>query len=106
MLKIELIKNGKTVFEKFGIRENEKLKFENISYDPSLYILTREDDNFKYTLDFSNEEAIVLLKEKNFELKLNLKVINLDVFDSVHEIVYNIESDDEIQNKIVVNIVE
>ncbi len=106
MLKIELIKNGDIVFTKEGFKEKEILWFENISYDPEKYILIREDDNFKYTLDFLKEEAIVLLKEKNFELRLDLKVMSLDVSDIAHTIVYNIESDDDIQNKIIVNIVE
>lgn len=104
MYKLKLYKNNELVFEKIGTKKDDFYVFENIDYNPEELILIREDNNFKYLLDFKNGEAIVTLKEKNLEIKLNIKVINVNNNEMVHEITYNIESDELSENKIIVEI--
>lgn len=104
MYKLKLYKNNELVFEKNGTKKDDFYVFENIDYNPEELILIREDNNFKYLLDFKNGEAIVTLKEKNLEIKLNIKVINVNNNEMVHEITYNIESDELSENKIIVEI--
>lgn len=104
MYKLKLYKNNELVFEKTGTKKEDFYVFENIDYNPEELILIREDNNFKYLLDFKNGEAIVTLKEKNLEIKLNIKVINVNNNEMVHEITYNIESDELSENKIIVEI--
>ncbi len=104
MYKLKLYKNNELVFEKTGTKKDDFYVFENIDYNPEELILIREDNNFKYLLDFKNGEAIVTLKEKNLEIKLNIKVINVNNNEMVHEITYNIESDELSENKIIVEI--
>ena len=104
MYKLKLYKNNELVFEKTETKKDDFYVFENIDYNPEELILIREDNNFKYLLDFKNGEAIVTLKEKNLEIKLNIKVINVNNNEMVHEITYNIESDELSENKIIVEI--
>lgn len=104
MYKLKLYKNNELVFEKTGTKKDDFYVFENIDYNPEELILIREDNNFKYLLDFKNGEAIVTLKEKNLEIKLNIKVINVNNNEMFHEITYNIESDELSENKIIVEI--
>ena len=104
MYKLKLYKNNELVFEKKGTKKEDIYVFENINYNPEELILIREDNNFKYLLDFKNGEAIVTLKEKNLEIKLNIKVVNVNNNEMLHEIIYNIESDELSENKIIVEL--
>lgn len=106
MYKLKLYKNNELVFEKTGTKKDDFYVFENINYNPEELILIREDNNFKYLLDFKNGEAIVTLKEKNLEVKLNIKVVNVNNNEMLHEIIYNIESDELSENKIIVELSE
>lgn len=106
MYKLKLYKNNELVFEKNGTKKDDIYVFENINYNPEELILIREDNNFKYLLDFKNGEAIVTLKEKKLEIKLDIKVVNVNNNDMLHEIIYNIESDELSENKIIVELSE
>ena len=66
MSKLVLYKNKDKVFEKEGTINNNLFNVENITFNLENNVLTREDDNFKYELDFINENALVLIKEKNY----------------------------------------
>ena len=106
MYKLKLYKNNELVFEKNGTKKDDIYAFENINYNPEELILIREDNNFKYLLDFKNGEAIITLKEKNLEIKLDIKVVNVNNNEMLHEIIYNIESDELSENKIIVELSE
>ena len=106
MYKLKLYKNNELVFEKKGTKKDDFYVFENINYNPEELILIREDNNFKYLLDFKKGEAIVTLKEKNLEIKLDIKVVNVNNNEMLHEIIYNIESDELSENKIIVELSE
>ena len=105
MNKVFLYKNGELVLEKTGTKENNNLLFENIVFDLNLMVLTREDDNFKYVLDFKNESALVLIKENNYSLNIKINVLSLIEGVGYIEIKYNIESEVLIENKIIINYV-
>ena len=102
MAKIELFKNEELVLTKTGLLENEYYIFDNIKYDFQNNILVREDDNFKYCLDFKENSAEIIIKENNYNLDLKINVINILIDDNFHEITYNIESEDVIKNKIII----
>lgn len=102
MVKINLFKNEKLVLSKAGKLEDRDCIFENIVYNLDNYILTREDDSFKYQLDFNNEQAFVTIKDKDYVLDLKIKVISKVISDEVHKISYEIESENKISNVIEV----
>lgn len=100
MNKIILYKNNNIVFEKNAIIENNILKVDNIIFDIEKCILTREDDNFKYELDFKNNNALVLMKSNNYSLNLLLDTKEIMTTKEKITIKYYIESDDKISNQI------
>lgn len=100
MNKIILYKNNNIVFEKNAIIENNILKVDNIIFDIEKCILTREDDNFKYELDFKNNNALVLMKSNNYSLNLLLDTKEIMTTKDKITIKYYIESDDKISNQI------
>ena len=85
MAKIKLYKNDNLVLEHDGdIQDNNLLVFENIVYDPEKFILIRENDDFKFELDFKCSLAIITLKK--------------EIGNDSHKIYYNIESEEVISN--------
>ena len=100
MAVLNLYKNGQLVLIKEGRVQDKKCIFENIIYDKDNNILIREDDNIKYELNFESESATIILKEQDYVLNLNLKVLDKDLNNSYHKINYNIESEDVISNSL------
>ncbi len=98
MFKIMLYKNKSLVFEKEGVPDGDCIKFDDIFYNLKNYSLIRENSDYKYTLDFNNEEATVELKEKNFILPLGINVKKKDITSKKHVIIYSIDSDNESEN--------
>lgn len=102
MVSIKLFKNGDSVLEKEGKRDEQVLTFDNITYNINDQILIREDDNFRFYLDFNKSISEVTIKENNYKLNLKIKVINKSISNNIHEIYYNIESENVIENKIII----
>jgi hypothetical protein len=102
MISIKLFKNGDSVLEKEGKRDEQVLTFDNITYNINDQILIREDDNFRFYLDFNKSISEVTIKENNYKLNLKIKVINKSISNNIHEIYYNIESENVIENKIII----
>lgn len=100
MVKIKLFKDDELVLEKDGIIENNSYIFDNITYIPAKNILIREDDNFKYLLDFKNNNATVTIKQNNFSLNLIINTNDIKISNNCHKIYYTIESDDLINNRV------
>ncbi len=98
MIKIKLFKNGNLILEKEGVKNNKNLVFEDIYYDPENHSLVRENKDYKYLLDFINEEAIVELKEKNVTIPIGMSVIKKDIDNNKHIINYKIDSDEDSEN--------
>ena len=98
MANIKLYKNDDLVFEKRGVLLEDKYVFENIFYDYGNNILVRENDDFKYLLDFKNKIASVELKAHNYSLDLKINTISMDLNDTKHIITYSIESEDNAVN--------
>ena len=95
---LNLYKNDVKVLSKEGINDNNKYVFENIIYDRENIILIREDNNFKYELNFKEENATIVLKMQDYVLNMELKVLNKELNDNCHKITYNIESEEVISN--------
>lgn len=102
MAKIELYKNCKKVLEKDGNQKENLYYFDNIIYNPTTKTLIREDNNFKYFIDFDNSFSEVTIKENNYSLNIKIVIVNLIINKNIHEISYNIESEATIENKIVI----
>lgn len=102
MVSIKLFKNGTSVLEKAGKRDEQVLTFDNITYNLNDQILIREDDNFRFYLDFNKNISEITIKENNYKLNLKIKVINKSISNNIHEIYYNIESENVIENKIII----
>ena len=102
MIKIFLYKNNELVLEKEGLLQDNNYIFDNIIYSFIDLTLIREDDNFKYVIDFANENATVTIKENNYSLNIKVKVVDIIKEESYHEIKYNIESEELIENKLVI----
>lgn len=100
MIKIKLFKNDELVLEKEGILEDNIFLFDNISYNKDNLVLVREDDNFKFSLDFKQNKAEVLIKENDYQLDLKLETKDKNISDDCHKIYYNIESEEVINNKL------
>lgn len=98
MANIKLYKNDKLVLEHDGVLNNDLLVFENIVYDPEKYILIRENDDFKFELDFKCSLAIITLKKEGHSLDLNLSNVKREIESNNHKIYYNIESEEVISN--------
>lgn len=101
MAKLKLLKNNNIVFEKEGILKNNLFTTENIQIDTINHILTREDKNYKYTLNFKNNNAEIILKEHNYILNINLTTTSILKTDTYLEIIYTIESEEKVNNTIL-----
>lgn len=104
MNKIKLYKNNNLVFEKEGTKTNNIFEFENIRFDNLNNILIREDENFKYELDFKNNNAVVIIKSQNYTLNLLLTTKEIIKKENKVIIIYNIESDENSENKIEIEL--
>ena len=69
-----------------------------IVYDPEKFILIRENDDFKFELDFKCSLAIITLKKEGHSLDLNLSNVKKEIGNDSHKIYYNIESEEVISN--------
>lgn len=102
MAKLTLYKNNSIVLTKDGTFSENIFVFDNIIFDKNQKTLVREDGNFKYLLDFKNEIAEVTLKEQDYVLDLNLNVLDKSFDADFIEITYTIESENIIENKLVI----
>jgi hypothetical protein len=102
MAEIKLYKNGELVFTKTGKEDKGIFIFDNIMYDSMNCLLIKEDNSFKYTLDFKNSTSEITLKENDYKLNLKLRVTNMKLDKSTHNIYYNIESEKLIKNNIII----
>lgn len=98
MSKIKLYKNNSLVFEKDGNINDNIFEVENIKVDLLNHILYRENDSFKYTLDYKQNNANIELKEQNYTLNLLLETKSILKNDEYLKIIYSIESEDKIDN--------
>ncbi len=101
MTKLKLLKNEQIVFEKEGTINNNIFITENIQIDIINHILTREDNNYKYTLDFKKNNAEIILKEQNYILNINLSTNHILKTENYLEIKYTIESEEKVNNTIL-----
>ena len=102
MAKLTLYKNNSVVLTKDGTFSENIFRFDNIIFDKEQKFLVREDDNFKYLLDFKGESAEITIKEQDYVLDLDLKVLDSNFDDDFIEITYTIESENVIENKLVI----
>lgn len=101
-IKFLLEKNKDTIIYKeiLGIYQNNKLMF-NLNNDK--YTITKENfiketkDN-KVVFDFLNHEAMILLKENNMKLYVNIEIKKFVFENSYIEIIYRIETEDDTYN--------
>lgn len=98
MSKIKLFKNNSLVFEKEGNINDNFFEVDNIKVDLINHILYRENDSFKYTLDYKQNNANIELKEQNYTLNLLLETKSILKNDEYLKIIYSIESEDRIDN--------
>lgn len=100
MSKIKLYKNASLVFEKEGNIKDNIFEVENIKFDLINHILYRENDSYKYTLDYKQNNANIELKEHNYSLNMLLDTKSILKTEDYLKIVYSIESEDKIDNTI------
>ena len=101
-MKIELYKNGNLVLSQEGKLIDKDAVFGNIVYNIENHTLTREDGSYRYYLNFDNNEAVIKLKEYDQELDLTIKTTSIKCDNKTHEIAYNIESEQTIENNLKV----
>ena len=102
MMILNLYKNGKLSLTLNGSINDNKGIFDNIIYDIEKMILIREDNTYKYVIDFKQKSAILELKEYKQTLPLVVKNIKIEVNNNKHKIAYNIESEEDILNELEV----
>ncbi len=61
----------------------------------------RENDEYKFFLDFLNKSCILTLKKENYSLDINVDKCNFEVFDNKIIIDYYIETD-ECNNNLII----
>lgn len=98
MSKIKLYKNTSLVFEKEGNIKDNIFEVENIKVDLINHILYRENESYKYTLDYKQNNANIELKEHNYTLNMLLDTKSILKTDEYLKIIYSIESEDKIDN--------
>ena len=98
MSKIKLYKNTSLVFEKEGNIKDNIFEVENIKVDLINHILYRENESYKYTLDYKQNNANIQLKEHNYTLNMLLDTKSILKTDEYLKIIYSIESEDKIDN--------
>lgn len=101
MIKMELYKDGDLVLSTDGKIDDRLLVFGNIIYDLDKDVLIREDASFRYLLDFKNSTSEIIIKEQDYHLNLKIDVISVNNENKRREIYYNIESETQINNRIV-----
>ena len=94
MIKIELYKNGDLVLSSDGKIDDRLLVFDKD-------VLIREDASFRYLLDFKNSTSEIIIKEQDYHLNLKIDVLSVNKENKRREIYYNIESETQINNRIV-----
>ena len=99
-MELNLYKKRKLELSIKGKKENNFLIFDNIIYDIENNILIREDNEFKYIMDFKNKEVNIELKDYGKSLNMDIKIIKMELNLKKHLIIYSIESDDLIENKL------
>ena len=104
MVKIYLYKNDELVLTKEGKKEDNEYVFGNIVYNYDNHTLIREDASFRYLLDFKNNSALVLIKEQNFSLDLEINTLSIKENDKYLKVEYVIESDDKIHNTLKIEL--
>ena len=97
---LNLYKNNNLELTVSGILHKDKAIFNNIVYDIKNKILIKDEETYKYSIDFSHNEAIVELKEYGYFLSLNVKIIEIIEQKDKYQIMYQIESEDDVINKI------
>ena len=97
---LNLYKNGKLELSLNGYINNNIVLFDNITYDKEKIILIREDETYKYIIDFNNNSASIELKEYGQILPLLVNNIEKNISDNKHIIKYNIESEDDVLNEL------
>ena len=100
---LKLYKNDKLELSLKGIKEEEKCLFDNIIYDTNKNLLIREDNDFKYTLDFNKKGVMIELKEYNQLLKMILKNVEIKISKKGLRVKYIIETEESILNEIEIN---
>ena len=100
MMVLNLYKNGKLELSLNGYINNNIILFDNITYDKEKIILIREDETYKYIIDFNNNSASIELKEYGQILPLLVNNIEKNISDNKHIIKYNIESEDDVLNEL------
>ena len=96
MIKIELYKDGDLVLSSDGKIDDRLLVFGNIVYD-----LDKDDASFRYLLDFKNSTSEIIIKEQDYHLNLKIDVLSVNKENKRREIYYNIESETQVNNRIV-----
>lgn len=101
MNKLKLYKNENLVFEKEGKIENNIFYTDNIQLDLKNYILIREDQEFKYELNYNNNKANITLKEQNYNITIGINTKSIILTEKYLEIKYSIETEEEVNNIII-----
>lgn len=105
---LTFFKNEEKILE--SVYENQdsvdnSLKFTMMDYETMLNLedklFTRENEDFKFTLDILNENCTILLKKEEMTLDINVDFCELKVLHNQIVLEYIIESDDA-KNKIVI----
>lgn len=89
--------------------EDNKIRFNVLEYETMLnlndMIFTRENKEFKFTLDILNKTCTIHLKNENLDLDINVDQCELKNINNRITLEYIIESDDA-KNKIIITKVE
>ena len=99
---INLYKNGNLELTLEGKIENNMFIADNLIYDLEKKSLSRNQDGYKLTLDFSNNEGFIELTDYGQSLPLKIEIVEIIVNNKCHNIKYKIESEEDILNELEV----
>lgn len=99
---INLYKNGILELTLDGKIENNVFISNNLIYDLEKKTLSRNQDGYKLSLDFSNNEGFIELTDYGQSLPIKIEIVEIFVNNKGHNIKYKIESEEDILNELEV----
>lgn len=99
---INLYKNGILELTLDGKIENNVFISNNLIYDLEKKTLSRNQDGYKLSLDFSNNEGFIELTDYGQSLPIKIEIVEIIVNDKSHNVKYKIESEEDILNELEV----
>lgn len=87
---------------------NNKIEFyfDGFKYTYMDKVLYKDGKNELIKLDFNNKKCLISLKNNNYELFLSINLTKFVEEDNFIEIIYAIESEENVENKVIIECIK